>query len=253
MDAETRELTRGGRPAHITPMAFRLLQVLIEKRPKAMSKEQLHDFLWPRTFVSDATLTGLVKEVRAAIGDDAKAPRFIRTVAAFGYAFSGESPRSRAPPRAARGSASSGWDEKRPSSTGRTSSAGDPSRCSGSRTTRFRGRMPGSGSPWSPRRSRIFRAKTEPSCGAAASRPANRCRTGTRSASETCRFDSAVSPRQESWSGRELPRSAWTHRRPQQSRRAWIPYRRGRPRPPPEERVAGCSSACRGTPLQGGR
>lgn len=90
MDAETRELTRGGRPAHITPMAFRLLQALIEKRPKAMSKEELHDLLWPRTFVSDATLTGLVKEVRAAIGDDAKAPRFIRTVAAFGYAFSGE-------------------------------------------------------------------------------------------------------------------------------------------------------------------
>ena len=90
MDPETRELTRDCRPAHITPMAFRLLQVLIERRPKAMSKEQLHDLLWPRSFVSDATLTGLVKEVRAAIGDDARAPRFIRTVAAFGYAFSGE-------------------------------------------------------------------------------------------------------------------------------------------------------------------
>jgi DNA-binding winged helix-turn-helix (wHTH) protein len=90
LNSETRELTRDGQPAHITPMAFRLLQVLIERRPKAMSKEQLHDLLWPRSFVSDATLTGLVKEIRAAIGDDAKAPRFIRTVAAFGYAFSGE-------------------------------------------------------------------------------------------------------------------------------------------------------------------
>ncbi|MEO8432092.1 MAG: FHA domain-containing protein [Acidobacteriota bacterium] len=90
MDSETRELSRDGRPVHVTPMGFRLLQVLIEKRPKALSKEQLHDLLWPRSFVSDATLTGLVKEVRAAIGDDAKAPRFIRTVAAFGYAFSGD-------------------------------------------------------------------------------------------------------------------------------------------------------------------
>jgi len=90
LDSETHELLRAGRAARASPKAFQLLQVLIEKRPSAVSKDQLHSVLWPKTFVADTTLTGLVKELRAAIGDDARAPRFIRTIPAFGYAFSGE-------------------------------------------------------------------------------------------------------------------------------------------------------------------
>ncbi len=89
-DSETRELIRSKRPVRVPPKAFQLLGLLLEKRPGAMSKDELHRVLWPKTFVADTTLTTLVKELRAAIGDDARAPRFIRTVPAFGYAFSGE-------------------------------------------------------------------------------------------------------------------------------------------------------------------
>jgi DNA-binding winged helix-turn-helix (wHTH) protein len=98
-DSETRELLRVGRAARVSPRAFQLLQVLLEKRPKAVSKDELHAVLWPKTFVADTTLTGLVKELRAAIGDDARAPRFIRTIPAFGYAFSGEARDVRRPVR----------------------------------------------------------------------------------------------------------------------------------------------------------
>ena len=90
LDAETHELLREGRGVRVSPKAFQLLSVLIEQRPKALSKDELHAVLWPKTFVADTTLTGLVKEIRAAVGDDARSPRFIRTIAAFGYAFSGE-------------------------------------------------------------------------------------------------------------------------------------------------------------------
>jgi DNA-binding winged helix-turn-helix (wHTH) protein len=96
-DSETRELTRLGSRVHLSPKAFQLLERLLERRPKALSKEQLHESLWPRTFVADTTLTTLVKETRAAIGDDARAPRFIRTIPAFGYAFSGEVREERGP------------------------------------------------------------------------------------------------------------------------------------------------------------
>jgi len=89
-DSETRELIPAGRPTAVPPKAFQLLSVLIENRPKALSKDDLHRALWPKTFVEDTTLTSLVKEVRAAIGEDARSPLFIRTVASFGYAFSGE-------------------------------------------------------------------------------------------------------------------------------------------------------------------
>ena len=89
-DSETRELIRAEHPVRLQPKAFQLLEVLLKKRPEAMAKDELHRVLWPNTFVADTTLTGLVKDLRAAIGDDAKTPRFIRTIAAFGYAFSGE-------------------------------------------------------------------------------------------------------------------------------------------------------------------
>jgi len=98
-DAETRELLRAGRAARVSPKAFQLLQLLVERRPEAVSKDQLHAALWPKTFVADTTLTGLVKELRAATGDDARAPRFIRTIPAFGYAFSGDARDVRRPVR----------------------------------------------------------------------------------------------------------------------------------------------------------
>ena len=46
--------------------------------------------LWPATFVAAANLANLVAEVRAALGDEARKPRFIRTVHRFGYAFCGD-------------------------------------------------------------------------------------------------------------------------------------------------------------------
>ena len=89
-DSETRELLRGGKAVHLSPKAFRLLELLLEERPRALSKEQLQEKLWPRTFVSEANLPGLAAEARRAIGDSSKASKLLRTVYGFGYAFSGE-------------------------------------------------------------------------------------------------------------------------------------------------------------------
>src|SRR5262245_9601733 len=88
-DAGTRELFVGGKPVHLEPKAFQLLELLLAERPRAVSKEKIHERLWPGTFVSDSTLTSLLTEIRAAIGDRAHQPPFVRTVHRFGYAFSG--------------------------------------------------------------------------------------------------------------------------------------------------------------------
>jgi DNA-binding winged helix-turn-helix (wHTH) protein len=90
VDTATREVLRDGRPIHLTPLAFRLLELLLEQRPRALTKADLQDALWPETFVSEASLSGLVADLRSAIGDDARGARFIRTVHRFGYAFAGE-------------------------------------------------------------------------------------------------------------------------------------------------------------------
>jgi len=87
LDLEARELLRGDAAVPLSPKAFDLLSLLIAHRPKAMTKSDLQDRLWPETFVVEKNLANLIGEIRAAIGDDPSNPRFIRTVHRFGYAF----------------------------------------------------------------------------------------------------------------------------------------------------------------------
>jgi len=101
-DSDTRELLRGGAPVHVSPKAFRLLELLLENRPRALSKQELQEKLWPETFVSEANLASLAAEARAAIGDRARGSRLLRTVYGFGYAFSGEAREERPAASAAR-------------------------------------------------------------------------------------------------------------------------------------------------------
>jgi DNA-binding winged helix-turn-helix (wHTH) protein len=89
LDSETRQLSVRGETVHVQPKAFHVLELLLETRPKALSKSQIHEKLWPGTFVSDGTLTSLLVEVRNVIGDDARHPLYVRTVHGFGYAFCG--------------------------------------------------------------------------------------------------------------------------------------------------------------------
>jgi DNA-binding winged helix-turn-helix (wHTH) protein len=90
LDLDTREVRRGKNPVALSPKAFVLLELLALQRPKAVSKAEIHEALWPNTFVSETNLANLVVELRSALGDDAQASRIIRTVPRFGYAFSAE-------------------------------------------------------------------------------------------------------------------------------------------------------------------
>jgi DNA-binding winged helix-turn-helix (wHTH) protein len=87
LDAETRELLRGDVPVALSPKAFELLTILVAGRPKAISKTDLQERLWPATFVVEKNLANLVSEIRDALDDDPSNPRFIRTIRRFGYAF----------------------------------------------------------------------------------------------------------------------------------------------------------------------
>ena len=86
-DEALRELTSRGQRVHLSPKAFQLLGYLLAQRPRAVTKEDLYAHLWPDTFVEEANLKNLVVEVRSALGDDRRAPRFIKTIYGFGYSF----------------------------------------------------------------------------------------------------------------------------------------------------------------------
>jgi TolB-like protein/DNA-binding winged helix-turn-helix (wHTH) protein/tetratricopeptide (TPR) repeat protein len=87
LDESRREISRGRDPIHLSPKAFQLLSILIQQTPRAISKTDLQEQLWPDTFVTEGNLAGLVTELRSALGDDAREPRFIRTLYGFGYSF----------------------------------------------------------------------------------------------------------------------------------------------------------------------
>jgi len=84
-DCGSHLLMRGGVGRHLSLKARRLLQLLIEARPRALSREELYDALWPSTFVCESNLASIINEVRRALGDDARAASYIRTIHGFGY------------------------------------------------------------------------------------------------------------------------------------------------------------------------
>lgn len=100
-DLPRRELTRGGTPIHLTPKAFDLLALLVAEAPRVVPKAELHERLWPGTFVADATLVGLIKELRRALEDQDRRAPIIRTAHRVGYGFclDVESPQGRELPR----------------------------------------------------------------------------------------------------------------------------------------------------------
>lgn len=86
-DPGRRLLLRGPESVHLSPKAFQLLELLISRRPDAVSKAEIQEVLWPRTFVSETNLPALVNEVRTALGQSGRDPGFVRTAHGFGYAF----------------------------------------------------------------------------------------------------------------------------------------------------------------------
>jgi DNA-binding winged helix-turn-helix (wHTH) protein len=90
VDADTRQLLRDGSEVHLSPKAFDLLCSLVDRRPRVVEKTELLTTIWPDTYVVDANLNVLVGEIRRALEDSAREPRFIRTVHGVGYAFCGQ-------------------------------------------------------------------------------------------------------------------------------------------------------------------
>ena len=70
IDPQRRQLLRERVPVHLTPKAFDLVCLLVAEAPRVVGKHELHDRLWLGTFVSDSSLTGLIKELRRALQDN---------------------------------------------------------------------------------------------------------------------------------------------------------------------------------------
>ncbi len=83
-----RKLVVNGRPVHLSRKEFDLLKLLMEYQDRVLTQQQILDRLWGKTHVQDTHyLRILVGKLRAKLGDEASAPRFIETEPGVGYRF----------------------------------------------------------------------------------------------------------------------------------------------------------------------
>jgi DNA-binding winged helix-turn-helix (wHTH) protein/predicted ATPase len=80
-------LTRSGRPIHVTQKSLDVLRLLAGRAGQIVTKEDLFGSVWADTAVSDAALTSCIRELRRALGDDAREPRYIETLHRKGFRF----------------------------------------------------------------------------------------------------------------------------------------------------------------------
>ena len=87
LDTDQRILLGDGKPLALTPKVFDTLLVLVENNGRIVSKEELMTRLWPDSFVEETNLTFNIKQLRKTLGDDARNPSYVETVARRGYRF----------------------------------------------------------------------------------------------------------------------------------------------------------------------
>lgn len=85
LDPERGQLRRGTQIVKLTPKALAVLRYVVERPGQIVTKEELFRAVWAETVVSDAALTYCIQEVRRALRDDAKKPRYIETVHRRGF------------------------------------------------------------------------------------------------------------------------------------------------------------------------
>jgi DNA-binding winged helix-turn-helix (wHTH) protein/TolB-like protein/tetratricopeptide (TPR) repeat protein len=90
LDRRERQLLRGDAVVPLTAKAFDVLALLVANRDRTVSKEEFMETVWAGTVVEEANLTDNISTLRQALGDDARDPKFIRTIPKRGYRFVAE-------------------------------------------------------------------------------------------------------------------------------------------------------------------
>ena len=81
------EIQRAGEALPVEPKVYDLILYLLERRDRAVSKEELQEAIWPNVIVTESALTRCIMKARILAGDDGKEQSVIRTAHARGYRF----------------------------------------------------------------------------------------------------------------------------------------------------------------------
>jgi TolB-like protein len=87
LDADRRELRRGGELLSVEPKVFDLLAFLIDNSARVVSKDDLMASIWKGRIVSESALTTCINAARSVIGDSGRTQRLIKTLPRKGFRF----------------------------------------------------------------------------------------------------------------------------------------------------------------------
>lgn len=98
LDTASARLVRGAQEVALSRKPMALLAALARRPGELVTRDELLDTVWQRRFVSDSAVKSVLSELRAALAEDASAPRWIETVTGRGYRFIGSVRPVAAPP-----------------------------------------------------------------------------------------------------------------------------------------------------------
>ncbi|OUS05236.1 hypothetical protein A9Q96_12325 [Rhodobacterales bacterium 52_120_T64] len=90
LDTNHLELRRSGKPQKIEPQVFSLLELLVSKHHRIVSKDEINQQVWGGRVVSEATVNSRIRSARLAIGDNGKSQKLIKTTHNHGFRFVGD-------------------------------------------------------------------------------------------------------------------------------------------------------------------
>src|SRR5215831_19867370 len=90
LDRLDASLALDGKGVSLPPKAFEVLCCLVSHAGQLVTKDQLLDAVWRQRYVSESVLKGRINDLRQALGDHARTPRYIETVQRRGYRFIAE-------------------------------------------------------------------------------------------------------------------------------------------------------------------
>jgi len=89
LDFGDERLWHGDQPVQINNKAFQLLRLLVSNPNRLLTKDHILHAVWGDVCVSEGLVREYIHDLRIALGDDPKQPRFIETVRGRGYRFLG--------------------------------------------------------------------------------------------------------------------------------------------------------------------
>jgi DNA-binding winged helix-turn-helix (wHTH) protein len=115
LDVTAGELRKSGDPVKLPPQPARVLAILVRNSGRLVTRDDIRSEVWRKdTFVDfEQGLNYCIKQIRAALGDDARAPKYIETLQRRGYRFLAPVERASAHPAAIPGRSRSLWCRSR--------------------------------------------------------------------------------------------------------------------------------------------